>query len=86
MKSTETLTLAAAAMAAAVALASPTGAVAADMEKCYGVAKAGHNDCATASSSCAGTSKVDNQGDAFIAVPAGTCDKLVGGSTEPKSS
>lgn len=86
MKSTETLTLAAAAMAAAVALAAPTGAAAADMEKCYGVVKAGQNDCATASSSCAGTSKVDGQGDAFIAVPAGTCDKLVGGSTEPKSS
>ncbi|MCE2597282.1 DUF2282 domain-containing protein [Motilimonas cestriensis] len=59
-------------------------AMAAEKEKCYGVAKAGQNDCATKSSSCAGTSKVDNQGDAFIAVPKGLCDKLAGGSLEPK--
>jgi len=58
---------------------------ASDNEKCYGVAAAGQNDCATATSSCAGTSKVDNQGDAFIAVPAGLCGKLAGGSLEPKS-
>lgn len=55
-------------------------AQAADVEKCYGVAKAGHNDCATASSSCAGTSKVDGQGDAFIVVPAGLCERLDGGN------
>lgn len=54
----------------------------AEMEKCYGVAKAGKNDCQTATSSCAGTSKVDGQKDAWILVPAGTCDKLAGGSTE----
>ncbi|MCE0557800.1 MULTISPECIES: DUF2282 domain-containing protein [unclassified Motilimonas] len=59
-------------------------AMAAEKEKCYGVAKAGQNDCATKSSSCAGTSKVDNQGDAFIAVPKGLCEKLAGGSLEPK--
>lgn len=85
MKSTEKFAVVAAAMTAAVALSAPTAASAADMEKCYGVAKAGHNDCQTNSSSCAGTSKVDGQGDAFVAVPEGTCEKLVGGSTEPKS-
>ncbi len=58
-----------------------TPAVAADKEKCYGVAKAGQNDCATKSSSCAGTSKEDNQKDAFVVVPKGLCDKLTGGST-----
>lgn len=58
-------------------------AMAAGKEKCYGVAAAGQNDCATKSSSCAGTSKVDNQGDAFIAVPKGLCDKLTGGSLKP---
>ena len=57
-------------------------ASAADMEKCYGVSKAGKNDCQTANSSCAGTSKTDGQKDAFVLVPAGSCDKLVGGSTE----
>ena len=60
-------------------------AVAAEKEKCYGVAKAGANDCATANSSCAGTSTADNQGDAFIAVPAGLCDRLAGGSKTPKA-
>ncbi|MGR4991987.1 DUF2282 domain-containing protein [Vibrio rotiferianus] len=58
-----------------------TPAVAAEKEKCYGVSKAGKNDCATKSSSCAGTAKEDNQIDAFIVVPKGLCDKLAGGST-----
>jgi len=56
-----------------------------DTEKCYGIAKAGKNDCATANSSCAGTSTVDGKGDAFIVVPKGTCEKIVGGSLTPKS-
>ena len=55
---------------------------AADMEKCYGVVKAGKNDCQTASSACAGTSTTDGQKDAWVYVPKGTCDKLVGGSTK----
>ena len=50
-------------------------------EKCYGVAKAGGNDCQTNSSSCAGTSKRDRQRDAWLYVPAGTCGKIAGGST-----
>ncbi|WP_406732234.1 DUF2282 domain-containing protein [Vibrio scophthalmi] len=57
-------------------------AVAAEKEKCYGVAKAGKNDCATKTSSCAGTAKEDNQKDAFVVVPTGLCGKLAGGSTE----
>ena len=52
------------------------------MEKCYGVAKAGKNDCATANSSCAGTAKNDGQKDAFLALPKGTCERLVGGGLE----
>lgn len=68
------------ATALAAALALPTAAQAqGNMEKCFGVAKAGKNDCQTANSSCAGTSKKDNQPDAWIAVPKGTCDKIVGG-------
>jgi uncharacterized membrane protein len=55
-----------------------------EAEKCYGLAKAGKNDCQTASSSCAGTSKKDGQGDAWIYAPAGTCEKLVGGSLKSK--
>jgi uncharacterized membrane protein len=74
----------AAAVAAAVgaSFAAAPAAVAADkkMEKCFGVAKAKGNDCTTATSSCAGTSKVDNQKDAWVLVPAGLCDRLVGGA------
>jgi uncharacterized membrane protein len=57
-----------------------------EAEKCYGITKAGKNDCQTANSSCAGTSKRDNQGDAWIYMPAGSCAKLVGGSTQPKKA
>ena len=57
-----------------------------EAEKCYGIAKAGKNDCQTSNSSCAGSSKRDSQGDAWIYVPAGSCTKIVGGSTEPKKS
>ncbi|MCP5363680.1 MAG: DUF2282 domain-containing protein [Hyphomicrobiales bacterium] len=76
----------AAAVAGALAASPLVTAQAGDNEKCYGVAKAGKNDCQTASSSCAGTAKKDGQADAWIYVPAGTCDKIVGGSLEPKSS
>ncbi len=57
-----------------------------EAEKCYGVTKAGKNDCQTANSSCAGTSKRDNQGDAWIYMPAGSCEKLVGASKQPKKA
>jgi uncharacterized membrane protein len=48
-------------------------------EKCYGVAKAGGNDCETATSSCAGTSRRDHQADAWVYVPEGLCNKLAQG-------
>lgn len=56
-----------------------------DSEKCYGVSKAGKNDCQTANSSCAGTSRRDAQKDAWVYVPAGTCEKLVSGSNQPRT-
>ena len=56
-----------------------------EFEKCYGVVKAGLNDCQTNTHSCAGTSTADNQGDAWIYVPSGTCTKITGGSAEPKA-
>ncbi|MGH6961607.1 MAG: BufA1 family periplasmic bufferin-type metallophore [Dongiaceae bacterium] len=49
------------------------------------MAKAGKNDCQTATHSCAGTSTTDAAGDAWIYVPKGTCEKVVGGSLEPKA-
>ncbi len=69
-------------IAAALSTALLLGATAqaqGNIEKCYGVAKAGKNDCQTASSSCAGTSKKDAQADSWIAVPKGTCAKIAGG-------
>jgi uncharacterized membrane protein len=55
-----------------------------DMEKCYGVAKAGKNDCAGAAHACAGQSKVDAGGKEWIYVPKGTCERLSGGSVATK--
>lgn len=51
------------------------------MEKCYGVVKAGKNDCEAANGkhSCAGGSKVDGDINAWILMPSGLCDKIVGG-------
>ena len=47
------------------------------MEKCYGVSLAGKNDCAAGpGTSCAGTSKVDYQANAWKNVPAGTCSTI----------
>jgi len=54
----------------------------ANSEKCYGVVKAGLNDCQTAASSCAGTSTRDRQADAWVYVPAGTCKKIAGGTVK----
>ncbi len=55
-------------------------------EKCYGVAKAGMNDCFSAGNACGATSKVDKERDAWIYVPVGTCKKITGGSTAPSKS
>jgi uncharacterized membrane protein len=54
------------------------------MEKCYGVAKAGKNDCGSkaAGHSCAGQASKSEDGNDFVSVPKGTCDKLAHGSTE----
>lgn len=53
-------------------------------EKCYGIAKAVTNDCATVSHSCAGSATKDKQSDAFLFVPKGLCDKIAGGTLKPK--
>ena len=67
------------AFGAALTMASAPDSVAAagmgDMEKCYGIALAGQNDCKSGpGTSCAGSSTADYQGNAFKAVPAGTCE------------
>lgn len=69
-------------LAAAAAAASKAQAAAPAQEKCYGVALKGHNDCkAGPGTSCAGTSSVDYQGNAWKLVAAGACVKL-GGTLE----
>ncbi|NQW04382.1 MAG: DUF2282 domain-containing protein [Acidobacteria bacterium] len=55
-------------------------------EKCYGIAKAGKNDCAsTGNSSCAGTSKLNGDPNAWLYVAEGYCERIVNGSKTPKS-
>lgn len=49
-------------------------------EKCYGVARAGRNDCFTSRNSCAGTTSKDAEPQAWVYVPAGTCARIAGGS------
>jgi uncharacterized membrane protein len=53
-------------------------------EKCYGVAKAGKNDCAANGHACAGQAKTDANAKEWVKVPSGTCDRIVGGSTTAK--
>ena len=55
-----------------------------DREKCYGIAKAGQNDCGTASHTCAGKAKKDNAPDEWKYVAKGTCEKLGGKTQAPK--
>jgi uncharacterized membrane protein len=90
MKTTRVLICSAVAAALATPLlaggqAGPAPTPKFEHEKCYGLARAGKNDCQTANSSCAGTSKRDKQGDAWVYVPKGTCEKLVDGSLQPKA-
>lgn len=82
--------LIASALAAAITLptltaaqAGPTPVPSYDSEKCFGIAKAGMNDCAAMSGahSCAGMSKVDSDPNEWVYVPAGYCSRIVGGQT-----
>lgn len=79
--------IAASALASLMALGLVGNAAAQDKagrEKCYGVAKAGQNDCANLSGthSCAGHSKTDNAADEWKYVPKGTCASMKGMTAE----
>ena len=58
-----------------------------NMEKCFGIAKAGKNDCAGSKSSHACASHAAKSGDPldWVVVPKGTCEKISGGNLEPVS-
>ncbi|SHN38675.1 Uncharacterized membrane protein [Duganella sacchari] len=75
--------LIAAALATVCAAQVGTAAAADDKEKCYGVAKAGQNDCGTSAHSCAGQAKADNEPDEWKFVAKGTCEKAGGKTTPP---
>ena len=71
------LVLGALAAGSAMAQDKPMADKMAKMEKCYGVSMAGKNDCAAGpGTTCAGTSKVDYQGNAWKNVAAGTCTSI----------
>ena len=71
-----TSAMVAAAVAAALTAGNVTPAEAQGKEKCFGISLAGQNDCAAGpGTTCAGTSTVDYQGNAWTLVPAGDCEK-----------
>ena len=77
-KTTRTFSAAALALAlgSALTVAALPAQAAGDMEKCFGVAMKGHNDCAAgAGTTCAGSAKTDHQANAWKLVPKGTCEK-----------
>jgi len=81
LKGSATTLALASAVATALSFAVSPNAAAAEhenMQKCYGVAKAGQNDCkAGPGTTCAGTSKLDYQTNSWKMVPAGTCTDIV---------
>ncbi len=78
------ITSAAASLMSLALLSSPALAQTAAKEKCYGIAKAGQNDCANLAGthSCAGQSKVDNDKGEWKYVAAGTCKSMNGMTAE----
>ncbi|MFY9329247.1 MAG: DUF2282 domain-containing protein [Georgfuchsia sp.] len=87
MQAKHTLIQSAVASLLALGIVAASGSALADdaaKEKCFGVAKAGQNDCSSKYSkhSCAGQSKVDNDPNDFKLVPKGTCETM-GGNTMP---
>lgn len=73
-------------LAIGVAGATAAQAQSAEKEKCYGVSKAGQNDCASGKHSCAGTAKKDNDPAYWKLVAKGTCEKMGGKMSAPKKS
>ena len=82
IKSAAATVLGALAIAAIAAQASAGPApMPAGSEKCYGVAKAGKNDCAAGVHSCAGQATMNGDKSSFVFLPKGACEKITGGST-----
>jgi uncharacterized membrane protein len=73
----------AAIISSSVSVSSAQAAPRCDMEKCYGVAKIGANDCGTKGHACQGQSKVNSDPGEWMFVAKGTCKNIVGGNTSP---
>lgn len=82
MKTRQIFSTAAIAALMMVAVSAAQAEEATKLEKCFGVVKAGKNDCATALHSCAGQSAKDSDPVEWVNVPAGLCNKLVGATLE----
>ena len=80
MRNDRLLKLAVSSVVAAGALASSSISVAAvpGMEQCAGIVKAGKNDCATSTNACHGHVTTDANPEAWVYLPAGTCERFVG--------
>jgi len=77
---TKTAILAAAVSSLFVLTTTTFAADDANSAKCYGVAKAGKNDCAGGAHACAGQGTKEKSAKEFIKLPKGTCERIVGGS------
>lgn len=84
MSTLTTTALASLLLLATTAVTTTAQAEVPQMEKCYGIVRAGKNDCQTNSNACAGTAKKDGQKDAWLYLPKGSCQKIVGGSLAKK--
>lgn len=88
MKNTKKFITVATVAAVGSLLANTGDAEAAKKEKCYGIVKAGMNDCGSAdgSHSCAGLAKSDSSPNEWVLLPAGTCERIVGASLKGGAS
>jgi uncharacterized membrane protein len=81
MNASDRLLRAAIASLVAVGVSAASGAAMAakgDNEKCAGIVKAGKNDCGTSRNACSGQVKADNDPEAWIYLPKGLCERIVG--------
>ena len=77
-------------LALGLAAGAQSALAAKDDEKCFGIVKAGKNDCSSAKHGCAGRAKADGDKEDWVSLPKGTCEKIVGGqlvkADEPKDA
>jgi len=80
----KTTVLVASALAMALSAVATAPMAAEETEQCYGVAKAGMNDCKAGAHDCAGMTTEDKDPASFVLLPKGLCERVNGGSTTPR--